>query len=167
RRAHASVVSSTLRPRYSPQWAQARCRSMGASQFGQVMKLAGRKASCARRLLRFVVDVRRFGTAMNPSPARSGVAVDLEIAERRPARIALLDHARALAGIAIASAPGTEPPALFTTEWPRGQGEHDLLVHEGREVDLRPFVERLREVAGRELDLARERRSRNEHQGEL
>src|SRR6185369_6574337 len=101
------------------------------------------------------------------SSARSGVAVDLEIAERGPAWITGLDHACALAGIAVDAALRAEPPALFTTERARGQGEHDLLVDERSEVYLGAFIEGLRQVTGGELDLPGERGRRRQHQREV
>src|SRR5689334_3182952 len=103
----------TLRPRYSPQCAHARCRSIGSEQLGHEIQLAGRSASCARRLLRFVLEVRRFGTAMPILLPRSHAAVDLQRAKHREPGIAGLDGAGALPGVAVDPALRAEPPAFF------------------------------------------------------
>ena len=63
-----------LRPRYIPQWGQARCIIVDSPHSGQLMTFGAVSASWERRLFRLVTEVLRLGTAMLSSLLRAGGA---------------------------------------------------------------------------------------------
>src|SRR5262249_35918240 len=110
----ASFAVTTCRPRYVPQCAHARWRSVRSPHCGQLIAGGAESASWARRLSRLVEDVRRFGRPILPSSS----VRDLDSRERRePAPAgARFDVTRTRPDVAIGTTLRAKPAAFVGAE---------------------------------------------------
>src|SRR5206468_3802165 len=102
-----------------------------------------------------------------PAPLLCPASLPAQRVQHRESRIGRRCGAAAGAGVQVRAAARAEAAARLPAQRARGQREDDLLVHEGRQIDLVALVVAERQVVGGEAGrLARRRRAWLEHEDE-